>query len=299
MSFDLRSLPAYFNSNADFQAWVAGLHAQFAAVGLVNTTDTGQINPATVSQPGSAGVMQGYEIWRLNDTLQSTLPVFIKVEYGSSASFTNAPGFFVTVGTATNGAGTLTGQVGTRRQIYAAANKSAGVTLSSYITGDGSGFALMTNYDPGASTNFSMLFDIERTRDGTGSATADAIYTWMSVANASSTNYLQMIPPAGPVPAGTSPGGATGFCSSPYTWVSTGAAPSAVGPNVAIMPVICQCGKCFFIRLMHLVPVTMISGGITFTASVFGGTHTLLGIPCYQYQSPSQTANDLLCFMWE
>jgi hypothetical protein len=299
MTVDLRNLPAFFNSNADFQAWVAGIHAQLAAVGLVQTSDTGQINPATVSTPGSASVMQGYEIWRLNDTLQSTLPVFIKVEYGSGPITLATPGFFFTVGTGSNGAGTLTGQVGQRRSIYQSTAKSAGVTLPSYCTGDGSGVALLTSYDPASTGLYSMLFDIERTRDGAGSATADGIYTWMAAAGSSGLNYLQMIPASGPVPNGASPGGTLGYCTSPYTWISVGAAPSAVGPNVAIMPIICQCGKCFFIRLMHLVPSTMISSGISFTASVFGGTHTLLGFTVYQYEQPSQTANDLLCLMWE
>ena len=299
MATDLRQLPAYFNSNTDFQNWVAGIHAQLAAVGLVQTSDTGQINPATVLAPVSTSAMQGYEIWRLSDTLQSTAPVFIKVEYGASAIGATSPGFFFTVGTSTNGAGTLTTQVGVRRQLYQNTAKSAGVTLASYCCGDGSGFAMVTSYDPGSTGSFSMLIDIERTRDGAGSATADAVYTWMAGAGSSGTNYLQMIPASGPVPNGASPGGTLGYCTSPYTWISVGAAPSAVGPNVAIMPLMCICGKCFFIRLMHLAPATMISTGITFTASVFGGTHTLLGFTLYQYEYPSQTANDLLCFMWE
>ena len=298
MAIDLRNLPAFFSSNADFQAWVAGIHAQLSAVGLVQTADTGQINPATVATPGAGSTMQGYEIWRLNDALQSTAPVFIKVEYGSGGLATT-PGFNFTVGTGSNGAGTLTGQLGVRRNLFQSAGKSAGVTLPSYCTGDGSGVALLTSYDPGSTSSFSMLIDIERTRDGAGSGTADGIYTWMAAAISSGSNYLQMIPASGPVPGSVSPGGTQGYCSSPYTWISAGAAPNAVGPNVAIMPVICQCGKCFFARLMHLVPAPMISAGISFTASVFGGTHTLLGLTLYQYEIPSQIANDLLCFMWE
>jgi hypothetical protein len=45
---------------------VQGIAAQIAAMGLVQTSDTGQINWVTVARP-ALNTIAGYEIWRFND----------------------------------------------------------------------------------------------------------------------------------------------------------------------------------------------------------------------------------------
>lgn len=102
------------SNNATFRAWGSALAAALAAVGLTQTADTGQINWTTVTRPG-ANTAAGYEIWRFNDTLQATAPIFIKIEYGTGNS-TTSPGIWITVGTGSNGSGTITGQSSTRTQ---------------------------------------------------------------------------------------------------------------------------------------------------------------------------------------
>ena len=100
-------------TNAGFQAWGAEFHAALVAIGLTLTSDTGQINWTTVVLP-AANTAAGYEIWRFNDTLQSTTPVFIKLEFGSSAATTGYPMIWITIGNGSNGSGTLTGLTSTR-----------------------------------------------------------------------------------------------------------------------------------------------------------------------------------------
>lgn len=104
-------------SDAEFRIWGSAFKAALAAAGLVQTADTGQINWATAVRPGVSftndAAAAGYEMYRFNDALQATFPVFIKIEYGTG-SVVAAPMIYVSVGTSTNGAGTL-GSVKTNR----------------------------------------------------------------------------------------------------------------------------------------------------------------------------------------
>src|SRR5262245_813211 len=102
------------SSDATFRAWGSALAAALAAVGLTQTSDTGQINWTTVTRPGTS-TAAGYEIWRFNDTLQATAPIFLKIEYGTGTTAL-APTMWITVGTGSNGSGTITGQSSTRTQ---------------------------------------------------------------------------------------------------------------------------------------------------------------------------------------
>lgn len=84
--------------------------AAFAAIGLVKVPFTGQINWATVAKPATAKTVQGYELWRFDDALQATAPVFIRIGYGGGYSATYF-GLNLQIGTGHDGAGNLTGTV--------------------------------------------------------------------------------------------------------------------------------------------------------------------------------------------
>jgi hypothetical protein len=299
MATDQRNLPAYFSSNADFQAWVAGIHAQLSAVGLVNTADTGQINPATVLAPGAWNTIQGYEIWRFNDALQSTAPVFLKIEYGSQSNFSSsgqfAPGLAFTVGTGTNGAGTLTGLVGVRRVVGFGTLRTAGLTLPSYCCSDGSGLVLVNGYDA-SSLSCVLAWVMDRTRDGAGTATGDGIYTFADY-TASSQVYLQVIPVAGTVPGGYTANNGAGWSLSPTTWFNNSAAPAVVGSNVPVMPTMYMCGKTYFAKMMHTVQASQVTQGVSISASILGGTHTLM--PLVMNSPPTVVTGDMACMLWE
>ena len=300
MTVDLRNLPAYFGSNTDFQTWVQGLHAQFAAVGLVQTGDTGQINPATTTIP-SIGTAAGYEIWRFNDALQSTAPVFIKVEYGGNgAQGATGIGMFVTVGTATNGAGTLTGTVGVRRNLFYSGGSSTtpGMMLASYCCSDGSGLALVTNLST-ANTNFAMAVIIDRARDGSGTAQGDGVYTWLGTSQASQ-SACQVLPATGTAPGGYVPSGAnTGLHVSPNALVSNGVAPSILGPNAPLLPVVFPCGKVFVAKMVHLMLASLVASGVAISVSAMGGTHTVMPLGMHANAVPTQVATDVMCVLWE
>ncbi len=106
-------------SDATFRTWGSAVSAALTAAGLTQTSDTGQINWTTVLKPTSQNIVAGFEMYRFNDTLHSTKPVFLKIAYGSNGNISgNNPMLSINVGTGTNGAGTLTGTTLTSAASY-------------------------------------------------------------------------------------------------------------------------------------------------------------------------------------
>jgi hypothetical protein len=84
-----------------------GVSHGIASFGWTRTADTGQVDWDTISAVPTAGTWV-YEIWQMNDALQGTTPVIMKIEYGKSSVSPGAPSVFVTIGTnGSDGAGTL------------------------------------------------------------------------------------------------------------------------------------------------------------------------------------------------
>lgn len=160
--------------NTVFRDWGSKLSAAIQDVGFVKTSDSGQINWATVNIV--AGQMAGYEIFRFNDVLQATHPIFIKLEYGSvSGSYA---GFRTTVGKATDGAGNLSGIL---HQAASCPNGTQDSTtnFTSYVSsGDGSMlvFSLWPQFNQ--SYSYWHKFVIERSRDANGNATGDCTFCY-------------------------------------------------------------------------------------------------------------------------
>ena len=120
------------DTSAHFQAWYNAVTlALFTTLGVTQTSDTGQIG-ATASVP-AANTSAGYVIGRFNDTLQSTTPIFFKLEFGTGSS--GIPQMWLTVGTSSNGSGTIGsgggGAVSTR---VACMNGSGAVASSGALT---------------------------------------------------------------------------------------------------------------------------------------------------------------------
>lgn len=172
------------STDALFRAWGSAISAAIAALGFVQTADTGQINWATVAHPVAGSTAAGYEIWRFNDALQSSAPIFFKLEYGTGNGVP-VPAMWYTVGTGSDGAGTITGTalVGVTGVLSARLQSSSASAVLTpafvgpcYAAGDGS--ALMLMLWPGVANGLWSILLIERTRDWTGAATADG---WIAV----------------------------------------------------------------------------------------------------------------------
>lgn len=177
-------------TDANFRAWGSGISAALAACGLVQTGDTGQINWTTVTRPLSAVTYQGFEIWRFNDSLQATCPVFIKIRYGSGGN-NQYPGVEITVGQATNGAGTLTGFV-TDPFILATGQSSSAIVLPCYVSGSTNRLtvALFAGVTGGT---YIICFSVARTKTAAGADNSDGVNV-TGTAQGSSRQNQQFLP---------------------------------------------------------------------------------------------------------
>lgn len=155
-------------ATAGFRAWGAEFSAQLLAIGLTQTADTGQINWTTVAYTATTATAQGYEIWRFAD---STL--FIKFEYGTSGTSTS-PGIWVTVGTGSNGSGTITGAGVTSTRSLMVVNTAAASNTTAYTSyfSRTAGHVSILWKAAGSSGTFCMgLLIIGKSVDGTGATT--------------------------------------------------------------------------------------------------------------------------------
>lgn len=157
-------------TDATFRAWGSHFSAQLLAAGWVKTGDSGQIDWATVLTPSTINTAQGYEIWRLNDTLHAMAPIFLKFEFGSGITVPANPGIWFTMGTGSDGAGTLTGPISTRQQVLSTAY--AVNALSNFWSASPAHFVVAQwCAGVGVSTANSMMLGFERTKDSTGADT--------------------------------------------------------------------------------------------------------------------------------
>lgn len=170
------------DTDANFRLWGKWVSDRLADFGWVKASDTGQINWATVAKPAAGNTSQGYEIWKLGDTLQGTAPMYLKLEYGSGTAATS-PGFWFTISNGSDGAGTLTGSPTTRKQFSSNSNSTTAVPSHASGSTNRATFALWSNSTSG------IFWCIERTHDATGADTGTGILIYVTGSAASPVTY--------------------------------------------------------------------------------------------------------------
>ena len=303
------SSPLDNSSNTGFRAWGSELSNNFSAVGLVNhTADTGQINWATANVPASSGVYAGYEIWKFNDSLQSTSPIYMKVEYGTYGYSATSPSLRISVsnGWANNG-NLLTSTVNTAPYMLSSSAPPSSTTQSyiSYMTYNNGFFGLSwkSNYYSASTGNW---FLICRTSDQTtqaytaiGAAIYSAkydyyssyntpIYSWMTYSPSASNAVFSTIQSwSGCLVPGAPPSTSTPYNISNKTFPHWIAAPTALSQLI---------GMC-------AVNANEMPAGTTFTTTLFGSTpRTYLVLPkigSSGFSEASSNANYTIAMLWE
>jgi len=184
MSKNLYNTPVEHSSDATFRSWGLALSTAIAAVitaggFLQQTSDTGQINWATVTRPG-VSTAAGYEIYKFTDTLSGSAPIYFKLEYGTGSSSTS-PQLWITVGTGSNGSGTITG-TGTIARSAALNNAAPSSTVNNFPTYVSSvdGFFGIA-FKLGATVSGGMgMFGIGRPCNQDASLRSDAVVAYIS-----------------------------------------------------------------------------------------------------------------------
>jgi hypothetical protein len=169
MAYSTFSCAPDMTSDATFRAWASAISAALAAVGLTQTSDTGQINLTTVTKPGGASTMAGYQIWQFAALTGN--PIYFKIEYGTGNS-TARPGLRFTFGNGSNGSGTITGNTYTTDILGALNSETSYPCMVSSIDGHTLGMCLWIV--TGSNTN-SLQLAVGRTVDDTDNVTADGI----------------------------------------------------------------------------------------------------------------------------
>lgn len=178
---------------ATFRKWVQGVHDAFVAAGWVQSADTGQTDIVSLAVPGTNNTYAGYEVWRLDDTLQATVPIFVKVEYGRGGA-TTAPLLRLSAGSGTNGSGTLTGVLFAPLSVG-----NTGVTATEYASyGSGDGSSLCLILWPGFASTPAVAFVLDRSREANGTPNGSGFL--ISMSGMSSTMKTNVITASGADP---------------------------------------------------------------------------------------------------
>lgn len=160
-------------SDALFRAWGSALSTALGTV-LTRVPQTGDIDWATVNAPVTATTFQGFEVYRLNDSLQATAPLFFKFEYGSSNSASTISAIKLTIGKGVDGSGVITGVLQTAINVFSGYSTAASAASNCYISnGDGSGFVF--SLQPDLDNRAGGFCCVERSRNSSGQATSDAV----------------------------------------------------------------------------------------------------------------------------
>ncbi|WP_169165106.1 hypothetical protein [Cellulomonas taurus] len=184
-------------TDSAFRAWGSGLSAALAQVGMVKVPTAGQIDWATVLAPTNIRLTQGFEIWRFDDQLQATHPLFVKIEYGSSGWAPVAPGLTITVGKGVTGP-TITGVLVPRTAVSDGTTSSTGAasdTPQEHIVSTCSGRSCLVVVFNASNPSVygSPVFVLERSRDNAGRATGDGVSFTCSMGAV--TTAIQSAPP--------------------------------------------------------------------------------------------------------
>jgi len=256
------------SSDATFRAWGSELAAKMAACGMVQAADTGQVNWATVTRP-AVNSLGGYEIWTFGDSLQATAPIYLRVEYRTGAGATN-PEIRITVGTGSNGSGTITGTALTASRTITRATAGSATTRQSYMCHTAGFFGFFWKVG-GAVGNFYVT----RSCDADGVPTVTGAAVMWSITDNGSGNRIQQLRFAATAAA---------FTEQNSTGVSNCIVPNGVTTSLVgsdnqaylhwmaipqVLPIISWC----------TVIASEVSQGSTFSATLVGSTaHTYIGV---------------------
>lgn len=167
------SAPDHQN-DAGFRAWGDDFATRLAAVGLVQTADTGQVDWTTVARPGT-NTDGGYEIWRFDDALQASAPIFIRLDYGTGAA-TDRPRIRMTVGIGSDGAGAITGAFLTNEELTSGTGTATGVTQENFFSHVAGFLALVWGHNAANTNTHRACLIMCRSADANGDPDARGIF---------------------------------------------------------------------------------------------------------------------------
>lgn len=203
-------------------------HSQNNGTFVITAIGTGTftvVNASAVNETGSTGVVTAnstvpgtgatvYEIWTPNDGLTT---FYVKIQYGNLSSGTNYPTVILSMGTSTNGAGTLTGFTTSTLLSFINGSGVAGVSatipfICNFSGGPGRiGFMMWQNC---TNNQVASFFGIERSLNSSGAYTNSYATIFIAssvIANFQGALQMTLVFATGQAPAPTSTNTAQGW----------------------------------------------------------------------------------------
>lgn len=159
---------------------VANFRNSLLGVGLVTESiaGTGSLNITAITGSTNTSAIYGTDLFRFNDALQATAPVYIRVAYQTRPAQSPVRfGLSVQVGTQVDASGNLTGtQLSSRRLVttFNEYSNSGSVPYTNFYSGASNRVCVAFPVD--ADNQFNVaLFSVERTKDVNGNDTNEGI----------------------------------------------------------------------------------------------------------------------------
>ena len=261
MATSTANCPCDNSTLANYKSWAQFISNFFTTAGWTQTSDTGQVVWSSAALPTS--IASNYEVWKAADSAASTTPIYVKIEYGATSSVVEIR---VTVGTGSNGSGTITGPligpiVITNNGTY---SNQGGTTIPCYASGNAGEIRVMLWQ---GNSLVETIFGIERSKDTSGAVTTS--YFTFLCANAQGTNSFNQQSIVGSSTTAKETNWMTFCCSTGSgTENFTTTASQPIWPLVGSLgnPMLgfgCACGA-------------DVGEGATVTVSIYGTNHTYI-----------------------
>lgn len=258
---------------ANFKNWAQAISAALSSSGWTQTSDTGQVNWSSIASVPSANTYV-FEVWAPSDALQTgSTQFFFKIEYGSDGS--NHPQIRATIGTSTNGSGTLNG-INSSATVYGiGANQGSVVTYDCYFSGDTNRFHMLM-WRSLNSNGAPVLISVERTHATDGTDNSDgATIIGANQGNGGGRGQQTIVFGVGAATGiGSGFGSGNAFYVALFNWNNASA---AFNNNIPVSPIFPEYGKfgnpCFGVGLVHTQDV---AEGCQFTSTLYGATRTYI-----------------------
>lgn len=189
MGTNVFNSPRSSTTEANMRIWMGAWLQGMLDAGFVQTDDVGQIDPPTEVLVTTSTATTAYAMFRFNDSLQATAPIFFKVEFSRNNWSSNQAGMsaiHLTVGKGTDGSGQIVGTLMSRRAVgsnYGLGYSSNVFTASeTHIASTGEGYVAFIPFvsDQRTSVSYDVRHDsngfvIERSRNVSGEPTGDGL----------------------------------------------------------------------------------------------------------------------------
>ena len=268
MATDFRYIRACPTNLAEFNEWGAAISTQIGAC-LPRATGSGQINWTTNTVYASGDV--GYEVYRFDDSLQATNPVYVRVDYGKYDSPTAARLVF-TIGNKIDSFGNVNKLPGSG---IVSARSLRGKNVGNYFffpscCSAGSGYFHFANSLYSPDITIPIFCFLDRTRDENGNITSDGMLLYAG--SGGNTSYAQQFLPD----VGTETNFATNNTVLIFDNPSFGYEMAVHGRHVLMGTPQAFWGRSFFGTMLAYHPSHGPGEMVPFTVDCMGTDHTYL-----------------------